>query len=386
VSRGSANCRRRILLVQSAPHAHHPRHHYRLAKAIHDAGYDVTTLAPEDLTPGQIDAVPVEYLPERRGRRGRILTGPLTVLAAARRKPAVVYVMSLDLLPWAVLLKLTRRCRVLYDSNEEYDTMMLIKEWIPRPLRVPLQRLFRWFEPWMAKRLDGATTALPATQEKFLAAGVRSVLVRNFPPASLFEGVHRTPEFDYDILLGGSLPDHQVPLLADTAKRVAALAPGPVRWLIAARGFGDREKQLLETALQDAGVRDSFDLRYNVPFAEMKQLISSARIGFLLYPAGDNYSARIPLRIFEYMACGLPFVASDLPTTAMFTNDFGVADLVPPGDPEAFATALCSLLGDPERQERMSRNGPPVAREHYNWEVESRKLTDLCESLIGPPS
>jgi glycosyltransferase involved in cell wall biosynthesis len=86
------------------------------------------------------------------------------------------------------------------------------------------------------------------------------------------------------------------------------------------------------------------------------------------------------------MACGLPFVASDLPTTAMFTNDFGVADLVPPGDPEAFATALCSLLGDPERQERMSRNGPPVAREHYNWEVESRKLTDLCESLIGPPS
>jgi glycosyltransferase involved in cell wall biosynthesis len=379
------SARRRVLFVQSVPHAHHPRHHYRLAKALSDAGYDVTTVAPEDLTPGQLDAVPVEYLPQRRGRLGRMLTGPLTVLAAARRGPVAVQVVSLDLLPWAFLLKLTGRCRVLYDSNEEYDTMMLIKEWIPRPVRPVLQRLFRWLEPWLAKHLDAATTALPATQEKFTAAGVRSVLVRNFPPAMLSENVQRGPDFAFDILLGGSLPDDQIPLLAETAKRVAALARRPVRWLVAARSFGEREERLLETALQQAGVRDSFDLRYNVPFAEMKQLISSARVGFVLYPADENYSARIPLRIFEYMACGLPFVASDLPTTAMFTRDFGVADLVPPGDPAAFAAALCALLDDPERQEQMSLRGPQVSREQYNWDLESRKLTDLYESLIGRP-
>jgi glycosyltransferase involved in cell wall biosynthesis len=378
--------RRRVLLVQSVPHAHHPRHHYRLAKALADAGYDVTTLAPEDLTPGQLDAVPVEYLPQRRGRLGRILTGPLTVLAAARRKPAAVQVVSLDLLPWAVLLKLTRRCRVLYDSNEEYDTMMLIKEWIPRRLRPVLQRLFRWLEPWLAKQLDGATTALPATQEKFIAAGVRSELVRNFPPALLSENVRRGPEFEFDVLLGGSLPDDQLPLLAETAKRVAALSSHPVRWLVAARSFGEREERMLETALQEAGVRDSFDLRYNVPFAEMKQLISSSRVGFLLYPADENYSARIPLRIFEYMACGLPFVGPALETTAMFTEGLGVADLVPAGEPAAFAAALCALLDDPERQERMSLAGPKVSRQRYNWDVESRKLTGLYESLIGPPA
>ena len=91
----------------SIPHAHHPRHHYRLAAALGDAGYDVTTLAPADLPPSrQVDAVPVEYLPPRRGRLARMASGPLTILAAARRRPAAVHVISLDLLPWAVLLRL----------------------------------------------------------------------------------------------------------------------------------------------------------------------------------------------------------------------------------------------------------------------------------------
>ena len=70
------------------------------------------------------------------------------------------------------------------------------------------------------------------------------------------------------------------------------------------------------------------------------------------------------------MACGLPFVGPDLQTTAMFTEGLGVADLVPAGEPAAFATALCALLEDPDRQERMSLAGPKVSRERYNWDVE----------------
>lgn len=379
-----APARRRILFVQSVPHAHHPRHHYRLAAALGEAGYDVTTLAPPDLSPGQVDAVPVEYLPPRRGRLARMTSAPLTVLAAARRRPTVVHVVSLDLLPWAVLLRLLRRCVVLYDSNEEYDSMMLIKEWLPAPTRRLLGRLVRWAEPWLAGRLDAATTALPATQEKFVRAGVRSVLVRNFPPLSLTQNGSPGGERSYDVLLGGSLPDDQIPLLAATAAELERLRPG-VRWLVAARSYGEREQRMLEAALCEQGVRERFELRYNVPFAEMQAVMAASAIGFVLYPTDVNYGARIPIRIFEYMANGLPFVASDLPTTAEFTRGRGVAELVEAGDPAAYAGALAALLDDPERQASMSARGPVLAREEYNWQRESRKLVDLYESLVGPP-
>ena len=376
--------RRRILVVGSVPHAHHPRHHYRLAAALGDAGYDVTTLAPQDLSPGQVDAVPVEYLPPREGRLRRMTSGPATVLAAARRRPVAVHVVSLDLLPWAALLRLTRRCRVLYDSNEEYDSMMLIKEWLPARVRPLLGRLVGWAEPALARTLDAATTALPATQRKFERHRVNSLLVRNFPPDLLTEDVVRGP-FTHDVLVGGSIFEDQIPLLADTAAALEAKGV-VVRWLVAARSYGPRERQLLESALDGAGVRHRFDLRYNLPFAEMKGIMAASRIGFVLYPSDVNYSARIPLRIFEYMAAGLPFVASDLATTSEFTRGRGVADLVPAGDVPAYADAIAALLADPRRQEEMSRRGPVLARTEYNWSRESGKLVDLYRGLVGPPA
>lgn len=348
------------------------------------AGYDARTLAPPDLTPGQPDAVPVEYLPSRQSRLGRMLSAPLSVWAAARQRPAAVHVVSLDLLPWAALLASTGRCRVLYDSNEEYDSMMLIKEWLPAPARPALQRLVRWLEPWLATRLDAATTALPATQAKFEAAGVDSTLVRNFPPASLAEGCRRG-EPRWDVLLGGSLPEDQIPLLARTAAELRRLGLGDARWLVAARSYGPHEQELLESALVEMGVRDRFDLRYNVPFVEMKDLMARSRVGFVLYPGGVNYSARIPIRIFEYMACGLPFVASDLPTTAEFTSGHDVAELVPAGDATGYAEAIAGLLRNPDRQAYMSHRGPVVAREHYNWERESRRLVAVYERVVGAP-
>lgn len=374
----------RIVCLSSAQAAHHPRHHYRLAAALAAAGYRVEMLAQPDLTPGHEDAVPVSYLPRRGSRYTRIASAPLSLWKALRRRPDAVYVLTLDLLPWAALAKALRPGIVfVYDSNDEYDTFMLIKEWLPRPLREPLRRLFRWLEPWLAKRLDAATTALPATQEKFELAGVASTLVRNFPPADIVDETPRGPAFAYDVLLGGSLPESQMPLLAETARRLRERREEPVRWLLAVRNCGEAERRMLEGLLEEAGVRAEFDLRYNLPFTEMKGLMAQARLAFVLYPSDVNYASRIPIRIFEYMAAGVPFVASDHPTTRIFTEGAEVAVLTVAGEPDAFAEALDSLLEDPGRQRRMSERGPRLVLERYNWEVESRRLLELYADLLG---
>lgn len=375
---------RRILCVSSARAAHHPRHHYRLAAALRDAGFEVTMMAQPDLTTGHEDAVTVEYLPVRENRYLRMASGALTMGRALRRDADALYILTLDLLPWATLARVLGRRVVVYDSNDEYDTFMLIKEWLPRRLRRPLQLTIRWLEPWLAKRLHGATTALPATQSKFERAGVSSLLVRNFPPSSMVAVDPTVEAQEYDVLLGGSLPEDQIPLLARTARLVEDRHGAPVRWLVAARNYGDRERDLLEQALEEQGVRRSFDLRYNLPFPEMKRLMAASRIGFVLYPGDVNYAERIPIRIFEYMAAGLPFVASDLPTTSQFTAGHGVADLVAVGEPKAFAAAIVGLLEDPARRAEMSRRGPQLVLERYNWELESQKLADLFYELLGP--
>ncbi len=324
--------RPRVVFVQSSRLGHHPRHHYRLAASLNAGGYDVTTLAQPDPSPGHTDAVPMRYLPLRRSRLGRMLSGPVTMFRALSRRPDAVHVVCLDLLPWAAVAKRLRPgVRFVYDSNEEYDSFMLIKDWLPRPVRRPLQRLVRALEPWLARQLDATTTALPATHERFTAAGVRSTLVRNFPPASIVPEGGRATTFTHDVLVGGTLAEDQIDLIARTAEHLAELHPAPVRWLVVARDADARERARLEDALTSAGVRDSFQLRYDLPFVAMKGVLHSTRLGFIPYPGDVNYADRIPIRIFEYMATGIPFVAGDLATTSAFLRDQGVAELVPAG-------------------------------------------------------
>jgi glycosyltransferase involved in cell wall biosynthesis len=363
-----------VVVTQNAHAAHHPRHHYRLAAALAAAGHEVTMLARPGPQKGQLDAVPVEYLPARRSRLLRMLGAPLTVLRAARRRPDVVYVMTLELLPWAVLLAKLGRRRVAYDSAEEYQTYMLHKEWLPRRVRAAVGRIVGWLEPWLAAKLPAVTTALPSTYERFRAAGANVVLVRNFPPASLTSRVQRNGSFPYDILVGGSLWPEWVPMIADTARELGRMGFDDARWVVAGRNCPPDRQQLLQTALAERGVFDRFELQYDLPFREMPRLISSARVG-LVYYTGDG----VPQRIFEYMAAGLPFVAPNLPTTSQFVD--GTAILATPDSPPALAEGLARLLRDRSLWEEISRRGPAYSRERYSWESEARKLTGVFARL-----
>ena len=367
--------RGQVIFVQNSRLAHHPRHHHRLAAALGGAGYDVLTLSQPDLTPGHVDSVPVEYLPVRGNRLTRIASAPLTMWRVARRRPAVVHAVTLELLPWAVLLKLLRRDGVvLYDSNDQYDSLIATKEWLPGPIRPLLQSLVRRFEPLLAGRLDGVTTAMPSTQAKFEAAGVPAVLIRNFPPVSF--SPRPREKFAFDVLVGGSI--HALEdILVEAAAEVARLRSQRTRWLVVARNYGPAELGELEDALSRQGLRDDFELRHDVPFTEMSELIAASRVGLVFY-RGE----RVPQRIFEYMAAGLPFVITDSPGTSEFTHD-GAAVSVPGGSPPALAAALADLLDDPDRLRQMSEAGPALARERFDWAQESEKLVGLYDRLTA---
>jgi phosphatidylinositol alpha-mannosyltransferase len=70
--------------------------------------------------------------------------------------------------------------------------------------------------------------------------------------------------------------------------------------------------------------------------------------------------------LLEAMAAGTPVVCSDLPGFSDVAKDQAL--LVPPGDPEALADALRSVLIDPARQEEMSAASRARAAD-FDWDV-----------------
>jgi glycosyltransferase involved in cell wall biosynthesis len=374
----------RIVVLQSSHAAHHPRHHLRFAATLAAAGYDVRTMAQPDLGGGHRDAVPVDYLPRRRSRLTRMLSGPLTVARALRRRPDALHVVCLDLLPWAVLARRLRRgLVVLYDSNEEYDLYVAIKDWLPRPMRRTAARLVRVLEPRLSARLDAATTAVPATHEKFRAAGVRTLLVRNFPPAGGAADAPRRNSFEYDVLVGGSLPPPQFELLAETAAKLAASLDRPARWLVFARHFAAADELLLDEVLHAAGVREQFAIFHDRPFDEVRRAAARSAVAFAPYPGDEHYLVALPIRLFEYMAWEVPFVTSELPALTRLLDGESVGILARPGDTDGYAAALARLIVEPQLGRRLGANGRRLVASRLNWEQEGERLVSLYDDLLG---
>ena len=81
-------------------------------------------------------------------------------------------------------------------------------------------------------------------------------------------------------------------------------------------------------------------------------------------------------------ACALPAVASDIPGyREVLTPDAALA--VAPNDPAALADAVCDLVGDDARRERMGAAARALAIENYSWPTIARRLEDVYTSVTG---
>ena len=126
-----------------------------------------------------------------------------------------------------------------------------------------------------------------------------------------------------------------------------------------------------------AGARAE-DLRFidHVPSAEVPSWIGACDIGVIPFPQTARLASfASPLKTFEFMAAGLPIVASDLPALREALGHDRNAWLVTPESPEDLAEGLARVLTDPQLRERLgAQNRRDVTR--HTWK--SRAATILA--------
>jgi glycosyltransferase involved in cell wall biosynthesis len=87
-----------------------------------------------------------------------------------------------------------------------------------------------------------------------------------------------------------------------------------------------------------------------------------------------------PVKAMEYLGVGLPLVAYDVQETRRLAE--GAGALVAPGDTEALARELVSLLDDPTERERLGRIGSERVRLQLAWERQSEVYLETVAGLV----
>jgi glycosyltransferase involved in cell wall biosynthesis len=89
----------------------------------------------------------------------------------------------------------------------------------------------------------------------------------------------------------------------------------------------------------------------------------------------------MPYAVLEAMAVGKPVIATDVAGTRDVVVRGKTGLLVPPGDREALAGAIATLLDDPQRSERMGAEGKARVRDLYRAELTVRRLEAIYAGL-----
>lgn len=88
-----------------------------------------------------------------------------------------------------------------------------------------------------------------------------------------------------------------------------------------------------------------------------------------------------PLKLYEYMACGKPVVATRASSFDVLEKS-GAGVLVNPENSAEFANTLVKLLQESELRKQMGENGRRYVVENRSWESVARRVAEVCEKTL----
>jgi glycosyltransferase involved in cell wall biosynthesis len=144
-------------------------------------------------------------------------------------------------------------------------------------------------------------------------------------------------------------------------------------------GYGDRERRVRQ-AIEERGMTRVIAVHDAVHQAELFQRLSEHDIG-LAYVPRVPYDSALPLKTLEYLACGLPVVATDTIGNRMVVQP-GVNGLLVDEDPRAFGAGIRELATAAWWWSARQNARPSV--ESFDWEsIVSHRLLPLYQALLG---
>ncbi|MFC1975743.1 glycosyltransferase family 4 protein [Chloroflexota bacterium] len=367
----------KILIFTSVHDAFDSRIYEYQAKTLVEAGYEIILVAIDIHTHQTPDGICIIGIPKPKWRSGRLFNWFRFVKISFAQKADIYHFHDPDLLPVGLFLKLLTQKPVIYDRHENYQEDILFKEWIPKPLRYVISILFEKLEQFIASRLSAVIVIV----DEHLVYFDNAITVHNYPKLEQFLELSDVPRNSHKLIYTGGLgEDYGIQTLI---RMLALLKNQPVYLEL----FGyyrenqaevKAERLLCQYKLGD----DKFRFRGRIPYDEVRKQLVSAMAGLIALQDIPAFYTAFPRKMFEYMACGLPIIASNLKAISRVITDANCGILVEPDNPEAFAEAVTYLIDHPQESRAMGENGRRAVMEKYNWTGEAQKLLNLYQSLL----
>ena len=323
-----------------------------------------------------------------RRRAGSLLHLPRFWRAAFsqldRLRPDLVHCHDFDTLPAGLLWGALRRRPVIYDAHEYYAD--LVKPRLHGWGGGLLYRLIQLAERWGAARADAIVTVDATLAALYQRTNRRVIILGHYPNRALAEVAAPTEaaasvfsRADLTLLYVGRLSEDRGLLAYVGILRRLREQGVPARLRLVGAFTPPEEEDRLRAAMR--GLESAVEIVGWVPYAEMPAILRGADVGLSLLQPLPRYVAALPVKLFEYMAAGLPVVASDFPAVAAIVHEARCGALLAPADEESAAAQIRRWWEHPDEARALGENGRQAILRTYNWESVIEQLAALYDSL-----
>ncbi|OIQ25857.1 glycosyltransferase family 4 protein [uncultured Vibrio sp.] len=131
----------------------------------------------------------------------------------------------------------------------------------------------------------------------------------------------------------------------------------------------------LQSRIHQLKLEDVVDMTGAVAPSDIAKYFDKMDVGVAPYP-GDIHFYFSPLKIYEYMAAGLPVVASNVGKISDLVNDHHHGLIYAANDVSQLTEALSYLVENPDIARRYGQSGRRCAIQHHSWQSRVKLVLD----------
>ncbi len=359
--------KKRVVHITTVHQPYDTRIFLKECVSLADHGFEVILFAP--ILQGEIrQNVVIRSLPIFQNKFFRVLFSWIPVIYQAFKSKANIYHLhDPELIVVCLILSFFGK-KVVYDVHEDYEYQILNKTYLPRYLRNFIATGYKWMEKICLYWVSAIVSVTPEIAKKYDKFSKRNVILRNFPIIDEFRDCRKP--FGYknnEVCYVGGIT--KLRGVFDYIEAMSSLAS--VKLNLGGDYFH------LKSALENTKGWKNVTAFGFVDRKQIKQIFKNSKVGLVVLHPAPNYIEALPVKMFEYMAAGLPVICSDFEIYRQIVEDNECGYCISPNNPELIAETIERLIDDEKLWTRLSKNAIRAIEEKYSWEVESKVLIDL---------
>lgn len=329
-----------------------------------------------------INNVNVFHLTKPKSRFERFFLLEIKLLIKAIKLKADIYHFhDPDLIVFGIIMKLLDK-KVVYDMHELVYYQINDKDWLKfNLLKKIISGIYLRFEKIAVRLFDKVIIAEDGywsyVNDIYLKSRFKFIAIRNFSIYELIEksAANKTLNVDDEVKLvyAGGLSK-----IRGINEIIIAIQNIPkIKFII----LGSWENIEYESICMQSDQNKKVVYIGNVRMDEVYSYLKAADIGIANLYHKPNYLNSLPIKAFEYMACGLPIIMSDFP---YWIETFsGCAIFVDPLNSNDIKKAIEILIENKDLRIKLSKEGRKLVKEKYTWEAEGQILVTEYKKMLG---